>query len=254
MQKISKTRCLDCKTEYLFSHYISKQGYKYQVIEYFSYANCTIMFEDGCKLTDVPIQNIRRQNVRNPMHKTIEGRGFVGNSSFKYRLDRKVYNIWRAMFQRCYKEKDRYKNPSYKDTTISEVWWNFQVFKKWYDNSYKKDFYLDKDILIKGNKVYSPETCCFVPVEINNVILKSEKGRGGLPIGVTKVDNNKYAAHMKIGGKQTYLGRFDTIEGAFECYKLHKELRIKEMANKWRDSITEQVYRALTNYKIEIDD
>ena len=37
-------------------------------------------------------------------------------------------------------------------------------------------------------------------------------------------------------------------------HKTAKEAYIKEVADKWRGQITEQVYEAMYNYKVEIDD
>jgi uncharacterized iron-regulated protein len=50
------------------------------------------------------------------------------------------------------------------------------------------------------------------------------------------------------------LGYFDTIEEAFQAYKTTKEEHIKEMANRWKDKISEECYRALYNYQVEVTD
>lgn len=42
------------------------------------------------------------------------------------------------------------------------------ILKKIYDeNCHDSTFHLDKDIIFQGNKEYSPQTCVFVPMEIN---------------------------------------------------------------------------------------
>ena len=92
---------------------------------------------------------------------------------------------------------------------------------------------LDKDIIAKGNKLYSENTCFFVPPEINNIVLKGNAQRGEFPIGVKK-NKYDYSASCRIRGKGVYLGRFDTAEDAFNAYKEAKESYVKEVANKWR--------------------
>ena len=113
---------------------------------------------------------------------------------------------------------------------------------------------LDKDILIKGNKVYSPETCCFVPQEINCLFTNCKSVRGKYPIGVTKTVNGKYKARINKNGDRIDLGLFDTPEEAFQVYKIAKELHIKEVADKWRGQITEPCYEAMYAYEVEITD
>ena len=129
-------------------------------------------------------------------------------------------------------------------------WCNEQIGFNFKDDK-GKPFQLDKDILIKGNKIYSEETCAFVPQEVNLLFVKGEKSRGDYPIGVRfhKVSgmframyNNKLSEHFK------------TPEEAFCAYKEAKEAYIKEVANKWKDQIDQRVYEALMNYQVEITD
>ena len=113
---------------------------------------------------------------------------------------------------------------------------------------------LDKDILNKGNKVYSPDTCVYVPQSINSLFTKSDKVRGEYPIGVYK-QKDKYVAQLNKGnGKQIYLGSYSTPEEAFQAYKQAKEEYIKEVANEYKDKIPYRLYEALMNYEVEIDD
>ena len=91
---------------------------------------------------------------------------------------------------------------------------------------------MDKDILVKGNKVYSPETCCFVPSEVNLLFSKTGKLRGSLPIGVKTNGYGAYQASLRCHGKHKTLGQFKTCEEAFQAYKAAKESYIKEVANK----------------------
>ena len=119
---------------------------------------------------------------------------------------------------------------------------------------------LDKDILKKGNKVYSPETCIFVPRRINSLFIKSDKARGRYPIGVTlRKDNGKYRSQCDVQyeeepRKQIQLGQFDTPEEAFYAYKQFKENYIKEVADIYKPYIPEKLYEAMYRYEVEIDD
>lgn len=157
------------------------------------------------------------------------------------------------MLSRCYDKKYQEKQPAYIGCYVDNYLLGFQNFAKWFEENYNEGFHLDKDILVKGNKVYSPQTCCFVPQEINKLFTKSTKLRGNLPIGVSKL-GSRFVAQVNINGKRIHLGCFTTPEEAFQAYKTAKEKQIKEVADKWKDLIDLKVYQAMYNYKVEIND
>ena len=95
--------------------------------------------------------------------------------------------------------------------------------------------------------------CCFVPAEINTLILKSEAIRGEYPIGVHK-RGSRFCGRCKVNNKDRFLGYTDTSEEAFYKYKKFKEQHIKDIANKWKDQIDPRVYEALMKYTVEITD
>lgn len=133
---------------------------------------------------------------------------------------------------------------------------DFQDFAEWcqLQVGYKENYHLDKDIILKGNKDYSKETCSFVPQEINKLFTKRQSCRGDYPIGVSK-DKSGLRADCQIGvGAAKFLGYYATPEEAFAAYKVFKELYIREQANHWRGSISSRVYEAMMNYQVEITD
>ena len=118
---------------------------------------------------------------------------------------------------------------------------------------------LDKDILYKGNKVYSRETCIFVPKRINSLFVKRDNDRGNSPIGTTPNSSGNYQVQCWNGhGKYIYLGSYSTKEEAFRIYKQYKEKVIKETIDSYEGKIPEPFYsrlkEAMYNYKVEITD
>lgn len=166
-----------------------------------------------------------------------------------------VFKHWYNMLSRCYCKKCHKNQPTYKDCIVCDEWLLFSNFKRWFDENYIEGYDLDKDIIIKGNKVYSPETCCFVPHEINNLLCKNKNRRGRYPIGVCLV-NNKYKAGLNFNGRTLGLGYFTTLEKAFESYKAAKEKLIKSLAKTYFENniINEKTYNALLRYEVEITD
>lgn len=167
------------------------------------------------------------------------------------------------MLQRCNNSKIHKQKPTYSWCAISDNFKSLTYFLDWAkqqvghnsrDGGGRK-FNLDKDILIKGNKVYSENTCVFVPMEINNLILNSRATRGEFPVGVHyEKSRNKFQAYIRKNGKREYLGRYNTVEEAFYTYKTAKESYIKELADKWKEQIDIRVYNALMIWTIEITD
>ena len=171
-------------------------------------------------------------------------------------LRTKEYRLWTNMLKRCYNEKFHEARPTYIGCNVSDNFKSYSYFYEWCQNQIgfgDCDFSLDKDLIYKGNKEYNPDNCIFIPEEINNVLIKSNAARGTLPIGVTKHGKN-YKAQCSYNGKGKALGTFSTPELAFNAYKTFKEAYIKELAEKYKDTIDARAYNALMNYEVHIDD
>lgn len=164
-----------------------------------------------------------------------------------------AYKIWKHILTRCYNKKFHTKEPTYSKCIVCDEWLLFSNFKIWFDVHYVNGWELDKDILVKGNKVYSPQTCCFVPHEINGMFAKTNKKRGIYPIGVNK-HGNGFRARIVALNETINIGTYKHVEDAFNAYKREKEKWIKEVADKWKDQLEPRVYEALYNYKVEITD
>lgn len=168
----------------------------------------------------------------------------------------KEYTMWKSMLERCYSEKVHVKQPSYIGCTVSDSFKNYTYFHDW---AHKQvgfdllDYVLDKDILCIGNKTYSENYCVLVPRKINNLLVSRKASRGEYPIGVSKNGNN-YIALCGVEGKQICLGTYNTPELAFNAYKAFKEAHIKELAEKYKDTIDPRAYLALMNYEVNIND
>lgn len=200
--------------------------------------------------------------IKCPYEPRVCGKGYLGEGKYKAKENgkhTKCYNTWTSMLERCCDNKLKEKYPTYKDCEVCIEWLNFQTFSHWYENNYyeipSEVMCLDKDILFKGNKIYDPQNCVFVPQNINTLFIKCNKSRGVFPIGVSyHKRDNVYMSQCHFGNKKIHLGSFDTPQEAFQVYKEYKENYIKEVADKYKEYIPKNLYEAMYNYKVEIDD
>jgi len=239
--------------------YINTQGHEFQIIKYNNANDCHVMFNDGTILKGKSYIQIKKGEVKNPNEPSILNIGYIGQGIYNSFEHRNIYNTWSHILKRCYSEEVQKKYPTYKDVTVSEEWHCFQNFAQWYEKNYNPEtmqgWHIDKDILIKGNKIYSSETCCFVPNTINILFIKRQNKRGEYPIGVIlEKRTNRFISRVVKNNIKIHLGIFNTPEEAFEAYKTAKEKHIKEVAEKYKNQITEEVYEALYNYQVEITD
>lgn len=236
------------------------------IVEKFNnFHDILVRFEQG-NLVHTRWQHFKNGMVKNPYDKSVFGVGYIGEGQYKSIDNGKntpQYKCWNNMLLRNYDEKKHEQYPNYKDCTVSAEWHNFQNFAKWYDENFYhvkgQRMHLDKDILVKGNKIYSPDTCVFVPSRINSLFAKRNSMRGDLPIGVTFLkERNSYiaACSNNINGKREnlYLGCYDNPFDAHIAYKIAKENLIKELASEYKDKIPSKLYEAMINYTIEITD
>ena len=240
----------------------NKNGEEMKIIRYGNAKDIDVQFvKDGTIIEHRTYDEFKTGRIKNPMTPSVHGVGFIGKGRFKAHdgngKPTKCHAVWKSMHTRCYDPKYHEKEPSYKNCTVCEEWHNYQVYAKWHDENYyevdNEPMALDKDILCKGNKIYSPENCVFVPQSINNLFIKSDKSRGKYPIGVNK-KGNKFQARLNKDNKHIHLGSYSTVEEAFQAYKQAKEAYIKEVAEEYKDKIPYRLYEALMNYEVEIDD
>lgn len=195
---------------------------------------------------------------RKCLEPTVCGVGYCGSENVDYKS--RSYLRWHDMMNRCYNDKFHERQSQYKKCTVCKEWHNYINFKKWYDSHYyiveNEKMDLDKDILIKGNKVYSPSTCCIAPHSINTLFLTGKKNRGDLPLGIwyDDKDERKYRASMNYCGHQIKLGTFDSAEEAFARYKEYKEDFIKDIAEQYKRKIPNKLYEVMINWTIESED
>ena len=210
--------------------------------------------------------NFKNGAIKCPYEPRYYSKGYLGEGKYKMSENgefKKEYKIWHGMLQRCYCPKYQEKYPTYKDCKVEEHLLNFQHMGEWLEENYYEvpgeRMHLDKDILCKGNKVYSRDTCIFVPERINVLFTKCDKTRGDCPIGMCLSSSGNYQVECHDGyGKSVYLGVYSTKEEAFEVYKNYKEKVIKEVIDSYEGIIPEPHYsrlrEAMYNYEVEIDD
>lgn len=252
------------KQERLGEEKYNLHGTLMKIIKYNNTKDIIVEFQDKYKVkVHTQYGNFKKGEVRNPYDKTIHEVGYIGEGEYETHMGRIAtiaYKVWISMLQRCYDPYYLDKYPTYRDCMVCNDWHNFQNFAEWFYKNYYEvpnDLVcLDKDILIKGNKIYSPETCIFVPKRINALFTKRQNDRGDYPIGVCwhKRDKKFDVGCNDVNCNRQYLGRFDNEIDAFICYKNYKEKVIKQVADEYKELIPKELYEALYKYEVEISD
>ena len=221
------------------------------VKDYLNAKNVDIEFTDTGYRNTVEAVAIRGGRLRDNLLPTVKGVGYVGICNYKPVVDVKCYEVWEGMLERCYCSKYQSKQPTYIGCSVDSYWHNFQNFAKWFyeESNYSKGLYLDKDILVQGNKIYSPENCIFVSRAVNNLFTERGNRRGKYMLGVCK--DRRYpglvASCNNGDGVPKYLGTFTSEVEAHNTYKEYKYKVIHQVANKQKNN---RVKEALLSWVI----
>lgn len=238
-----------------------------KIVEYNNSSDIVVEFQDEYKYrVNNTYSNFKKGCIKNPYHPTLYGVGIIGT---KYPVSNnckntKEYDMWHSMLQRCFDLTYKENRPAYKPVTCCHEWLLFEDYYEWlhsqenFEQWYKgKRWAVDKDILNKGNKIYSPDNCCLIPQNVNCLFLKRESERGRYPIGV-HYTNDGFVARCRnpFLDKAVELGCYSTPEKAFEVYKKYKEDIIKQVAEDeyLKGNITKQCHDAMMKYEVEITD
>lgn len=244
---------------------INNQGEKMFIDEYNSSSDIKVQFVSTGEVVRTTYGAFKSGSVKSHFTPSVYGVGIVGLENIHDENGKflKSYRCWVDMLRRtCSKSfKEQYKyGYCYDGVTVCDEWLYYPNFKKFYDNNYYEiegfRTQLDKDILVKGNKIYSPETCAFVPNVVNNILTYNRTKDNGLPSGVTLTLNKKYKVSMSTYNYDTnktehkFYGTYDTTEEAYEVYKQAKESNLQRTAEHFKDVLPANVYTALINYQI----
>lgn len=221
------------------------QGYFMIISKYINNKECYVKFtEPRVTIVRCYYSAFKSGKVKNPYHNSMFNVACVGETNVNNNdgSRKKSYYYWKNMISRCYKS-DINVNPTYVECMVCNEWLCYANFEKWFDKNYytipNEKICLDKDILVKGNKIYSPQTCCFVPQKINNMFENNEKETKGI-----QYYKNAYVVNF---GNQ-YIGRYKTFKDAKQAYYKAKKDRLERLANRYKDYINIKVYNKLIGW------
>lgn len=169
-------------------------------------------------------------------------------------LDRtKLHQLWHNMYYRCYSKEYHERSPQYIGCSMCDEWLDDkEAFFDWVRENYytvgDEQIDLDKDILVKDNKIYGSDTAIFAPHSINTYFENLTRE----PIYLPKLE--KYKMDIFIEGKSINIGYYNTAEEAKKNYIKHKESAIMAKADIYKADIPRALYNAMVNWKIELTD
>lgn len=222
-----------------------KDGSEYIVLDYQGISNITAQSLCAHGHTVKVIgQQLRGGTIKNPFLPSVYGVGYMGVGKHSSKSKEKgracmAYKTWAGMLERCYANETREILKTYIDCSVCIDWHNFQNFAVWFyaqEFSLRKDFQLDKDLKVIGNRVYGPETCSFVPQSINKVITGCGVKDRDLPLGVSR-HSTGFRAHANVIGRRITGSVRATANEAAQDYKLWKEDHLKALSEEWKDFI-----------------
>lgn len=240
----------------------NNQGSRMTITKYINATNIEVTFDSGFVVERATMKNFNNGGILDPYFKSFCGVGYMGmktyyNEAKKYK---KPLEAWHSMLKRCYNENCR-KHKWYEDCIVDEKWHNFSNFYQWFQENYYElpeglgRVEIDKDFKDKQCRVYSPDTCLFIPQRINSCLKSRRTIDRQFPIGLTfNEKKQKYKVRVVLDGKDTVVGYYNTLEEAFQILKTTKESEIKRLAELYKPYMPKEVYEVVINYQVEITD
>lgn len=250
MNKRNTKQIAEAIRKYEGNIYHTRVNGDFKVLKYHDKKHLDIIFINTGYRKTINATETKRGVVKDPLCKNVYGIGFSGIGKYTTQTKNKkntYSNCWHDMMDRCYRDCNDHDKTYKNRITVCEEWHNFQNFARWYEDNYPKKiigdkrYQLDKDLLIKDNTIYSPFSCCFLPGIINSALL-SKKG-----YWITVAGN--YLVNISEYGSRRNFGTYKTEEEAIEVYRKNRKIYLKDLAIKYKSTISKRAYEALINYK-----
>lgn len=200
---------------------------EFVIDEYESSSHVVIRFTKTGHVKKTTSTHIRNGSVKDPYHSSVYGVGFVGVGSHSPMQNGKLskaYTTWNGMLERCYANLPE-RDSSYRDCVVCDDWHNFQGFAEWFSANYVEGYHLDKDIAQPGSKIYSPETCSFVPPLTNILEANTMKWEVTRPDGSLDITWNLKSYCAENGLIQSHM--YQVAKGT---RRHHKNFRVKKLS------------------------
>jgi hypothetical protein len=237
--------------------FTNTQGVTLEVIKYEKASKVTVKVHGPVEYEIITTQgNLKKGVVHDKYSPSFAGKGILGDAVVDVKSQE--YVAWAGMIKRCYifYENKPTARVNYEGCEVADHFLYYPNFTGWFGKQFvQPKWQLDKDLLVKGNKIYSAETCVFLPRALNTFLTLRGNHRGPYPIGVTiHEETGHFEAACNRDGKRIYLGVYKTPEAAFEIYKAEKEAYAKDLAARWKGQIDPRAYDALMNWTVDITD
>lgn len=221
------------------------------VVKYNNASSVEVRFLDTGFERVASSSNIKNGTVKDQTMPIVHGIGYIGVGEHKAHNGRKgtrEYKRWTSILERCYSDRHHKTYPSYIGCTVCEEWHNFQNFAQWFKGNFVEGYDIDKDILVQGNKTYSPETCVFAPKSVNRMLSVRVDKTNLLPTGVAMTaDKMRFVAKCNDGSNLRHIGVFETKEEAHNAYVDRK----LEVIHKAAMECEEPIKSALLKHKVK---
>lgn len=144
-----------------------------------------------------------------------------------------AYKLWANMVRRCYDDDNRKLFPTYQGCTVCPEWLSLSGFLAWVEKQGDiTGLVLDKDLLQPGCKVYSPQTCLFIPMALNVALTLPSKPREW-PLGV-RPSGKGYRAEIS-GGIRNTSKPLGTRSTPLEAHRLWQQAKIASIVERLSD-------------------
>lgn len=232
--------------------YKTKLNGEFVVLKRYSHDKVLIKFTDDFGFETITREcHVRDGNIKNPYHPRVYGVGYTGVGIYSSKTHKIIYKIWIRMLERCYSKTWQVKKPTYKGCYVCKEWHCFQNFAKWFvaQEDCGKGYELDKDLLVKDNKLYSPETCILLPRRVNLMLTTSTINNKLGIVGVVE-RCGRYSASIQIDGKMKHIGSYSTAKEASLAYAKEKEAYVRRVAISMKSEISQKAFDALMSWSV----
>lgn len=162
---------------------------------------------------------------------------------------RPSYTYWHSMLKRCYDPIEHKNYPRYIGCTVIDDWKYLSKFEDWFKTQNWYGRQLDKDLLFINNKLYSPDTCVFIPSRVNGFLTDRSRFMSAYGTGISILPSGNFRAvcNDPYTNKRVNIGTFETVEDAKKAwYHAKHEFACKLAA----EETDERIINALkTRYK-----